>query len=932
MARFESLRDRLPSLYRPEADGTATSVLSLRREELAELAGAYGPLRFTATTHDGALVVERRNEKPVRALRLAPGRAPGPGYALELRTVEEGGALSLSPFAVLPLHDGVAVVGATQLPTTFAVQLKQRTLLTLQLLAVADVLERLNREAGEVMQSHWFAYADRAVYNPFFLRSRALQKLPLPALTESPVRRFPYIDDLGRLASLLLLPPWQEPIVQDDGAATPETVETYRQRIARIVALYANGLGTREALRRMTEAQLPVDVDAIPERRDRPFSVEEFAPLAAATVPVRIPGQPNDRVGPLMHWPLTNGGVTPVAATVFVQAPTAAELEETAPDGELRYAAAVAPLLELYVGGPLRIGLAYRDTVPDAKTLRIRPVFASWIGSDAGVATAASEPGDMDADPTAPGPWAEAAGAPAGPISALLRTEENVLWAAVATGELWRYDGAAWTQALSGLGTIHCLAEDDHDLLVGTDGGLVRMFRFPDDGFTAQPEPDPDDRSVRALLRTSDGVWWAGTSAGLGTLGPGDEFVPTPFTLDVWSLGADSTGALYVGGVLGLAAHRPDTGEWWWYDGESASDEVSEWGAFDPSFSFPTDADVFLPPVTAVLRSRDGTLWIGTTDGLARYLARGDGGPVAYRTLLEAFPDLGTGRVDTLAEDERGLLWVGTSRGLLRYDGRDWFQFQNDAWMQLGRAASLYPDGGEAVPRGTWRFRRSGGSWERFDTALASPAWIASSGDPRTTDEQRVRALAFTDGLVADIVDSWDAATFAVTGSSPVEASRFVTRVKLDGDRRVVDGGIAALPRVPVGKSTWRYLSLEPAEAMLPPSRPAWTIEGRLLPPTEETPTPEPEPGRYYQGLADPLDDESEYDDALFAFPPAARVVFSWSPKHPLSVLVRLGARKENDTIDPAALDRVFDGMRQVRPAGVRAVLAVGEKTVRKES
>jgi hypothetical protein len=49
-------------------------------------------------------------------------------------------------------------------------------------------------------------------------------------------------------------------------------------------------------------------------------------------------------------------------------------------------------------------------------------------------------------------------------------------------------------------------------------------------------------------------------------------------------------------------------------------------------------------------------------------------------------------------------------------------------------------------------------------------------------------------------------------------------------------------------------------------------------------------------------------------------------------VLVRLGRRAPGDTIDPAALDRVFGGMQQVRPAGVRAVLAFGDKRVRKEN
>ncbi len=933
MARFESLRDRLPSLYRPDADETAGPALPLGRDDLAEVGGDDGAIRFTARTRHGSLVVRLAGTGPARVLRLTPGRAPGAGYALELRAVEDGGALALAPFAVLPVLDSVAAVGTTPLPVTFAVELKQRGLLALHLLAVAGVVERLNREAADVMQSHWFAYADRAVYNPFFLRSRALQRLGMPGPGDPPVRHFPYIDDLGRLASLLLLPPWQEPVVQNgDSAAAPETVETYRQRIERIVALYTNGLGTREAMRRMTEAQLPVDVDAPPERRDRPFDVEEYAPLAPVTVPVQISGQPTDRLGPLMHWPLENDGLAPVAPTVFIQAPTSSELEETGPDGERRFAAADTPLLELYRGGPLRLGLAYRDTVPNGQTLRIRPVYASWLGLDGGIGTAVAAPGDDELDPTVPGPWTTVEDGPSGAVSALLRTSDNTLWAGLASGELWRSDGAGWTKAVT-VQPIHCLAEDGLDLLLGTDGGLLRMGRFPDDGFAALVEPNPDGRVVRALLHTADGTWWAGTSKGLGRIEAGDMFAPTPFEVEVLALAGDSTGAVYAGGVMGLVAYRPDVEQWWWYSGEAASDEISEWRSFDPTDggSFPTEPQIFLPPVTAVLRTRDGALWIGTEHGLARYVARGEGGPVAFRTLLEAFPDLCPGGVDALVEDERGYLWACTDRGLLRYDGRDWFEFQSagDAWVQLGRADSLYPGESEPVPRGAWRFRRAGSVWQRFDTTLASPDWISFGGAVRTTEEQPVHALAFTDGLAADLVD-WNPADFSVSGSTGVDPSRFVLRVKLDRDRRVADGGIPALPRVPAGTSEWRYLSLEPAEAPLPASRPAWTIEGRLLP--TEVPAPDPEPSRYDMGLPDPLDEQSEFDESVFAFPPAARVGFAWEPRRPLSVLVRLGRRGPADAIDPAALDRVFAGMQQVRSAGVRAVLAVGEKRVRKES
>src|SRR5262249_21274415 len=146
---------------------------------------------------------------PVRLLRLAPGRAPGSGYALEVRAIETGGSLSLKPLAVLPIVDSVAAVANVTLPAAFAIELRQRSLLTLKLLSLAGVLERLNREASDVMQSHWFGYADRAVYNPYFLRGRALQGLGVPTLADKAVRHFPYIDDLGRLASLLSLPPWQ---------------------------------------------------------------------------------------------------------------------------------------------------------------------------------------------------------------------------------------------------------------------------------------------------------------------------------------------------------------------------------------------------------------------------------------------------------------------------------------------------------------------------------------------------------------------------------------------------------------------------------------------------------------------------------------------------------------------------------------------------
>jgi hypothetical protein len=78
--------------------------------------------------------------------------------------------------------------------------------------------------------------------------------------------------------------------------------------------------------------------------------------------------------------------------------------------------------------------------------------------------------------------------------------------------------------------------------------------------------------------------------------------------------------------------------------------------------------------------------------------------------------------------------------------------------------------------------------------------------------------------------------------------------------------------------------------------------------------------------------DAGLFGAALFAFPPAARIGLEWAGRRRLSVLVRLRRRTAGEAIDPEVLDRVWDGLRQVRPAAVRVALAVEETVVRKET
>ena len=67
--------------------------------------------------------------------------------------------------------------------------------------------------------------------------------------------------------------------------------------------------------------------------------------------------------------------------------------------------------------------------------------------------------------------------------------------------------------------------------------------------------------------------------------------------------------------------------------------------------------------VTSLLQTRDGYLWIGTSNGLARF----DGVRfVTYRTLDT--PELRSNHILTLYEDRHRALWIGTDDGLIRFE------------------------------------------------------------------------------------------------------------------------------------------------------------------------------------------------------------------------------------------------------------------------
>ena len=793
-----------------------------------------------------------------------------------------------------------------RLPSLYQPEDNDTSLLAVWLRAVGSALDAMQLESNQVLQAHWFLYADQAMYNQWFLRTRALSRppKPYPQPGDPDLQQFPYIDDLARLGELVPAQPWEQPPQLRD------LVEDFRLRISRIVAVYRNGLGTLGTLRRMVEAQLPANQGAPREHRDRPFWVEEFAPSVKNNYPAPTRGEPLQMVGPLMRWTIDNDGLASAAPTVYIQGvgPQPGKVDATA-----------NPMVELYQAGSStpRVGLAYSDTVAAGQTLRLRPSASSWLGMDNGVQSALALPPEGGAaDPSAPGPWQAVAGGPAGPVAAIYQSQDLALWVA-AGGTLARFDGTAWSNALTGLALISALAEDGEDLLIATDTGLLRMPLYPGGPFAATPDAAFAGRRVFAIFRAAAGLFWFGTDAGAFFQDAGGAVHPAALQgVAVNAVTQDATGVFYFGTALGLFQWQPGTDTWNWYEGKTFGEENPDWQPFFPGKqgseqNFPAVSQPFLPAVTCVLCDSGASVWVGTENGIARYTALADQS-LDLETVLEAFPDISAGRVFSIQEDPRGLLWFGTDRGLFRYDGRDWWQVQSGAWVQLGRADTIYP---AEVARGQWRFDRASSKWQRLDGA-----WIAFTDAPRSTAEPAVHAIAWTSGVAADL-GQWDGSAFSSPAAVP--PGKLLVRVK-PNEQTIVNGGIPALPRLPRGPSVWRYLSMEAPNLVPPGPHPWWSTEGRLFPPPPDLDAPGE--GRYDITAPPP---ESDFDRAVFAYIPAARVWFEWEAKRPLSVLVRLKKIAPNENLDPAIIDRVWQGIQQVRPAGVRVRLAVEEDIVK---
>ncbi len=114
-----------------------------------------------------------------------------------------------------------------------------------------------------------------------------------------------------------------------------------------------------------------------------------------------------------------------------------------------------------------------------------------------------------------------------------------------------------------------------------------------------------------------------------------------------------------------------------------------------------TDAGLPHNSVTAVLQTRDGYLWLGTSNGLARF----DG--VRFSTFRAMdHPGLRSNHILCLCEDREGILWAGTAEGgLVRCDKDQFASVTSSDGLASDTILCVEPD-------------RAGGLWVGTDAGL----------------------------------------------------------------------------------------------------------------------------------------------------------------------------------------------------------------------
>ncbi len=238
-------------------------------------------------------------------------------------------------------------------------------------------------------------------------------------------------------------------------------------------------------------------------------------------------------------------------------------------------------------------------------------------------------------------------------VDAVRRDAQGGLWLSLSAGRLQRlYRGQVEAISIPGQVSPALLIDREGLVWAGSTDGLFRVDEGAARGIGRADGLGSE--YVRAVIEGTDDTAWVGHSEGLDRM-VGEQIHPVRL---LPGKGRDAS-------VLALALHGD--GVWAGTYNQGVFD-IDVHGRIKQQIRLPGTVQ---PLVRALLFDADGSLWIGSSDGLYRYDGSAD---FRHYGQEEGLPGL---VVHTLYRDRTGVLWIGTDSGMamLGQDGR------LQAWM-----------------------------------------------------------------------------------------------------------------------------------------------------------------------------------------------------------------------------------------------------------